>query len=96
METRILGMGRLNNGFTINNHVCSITVPAGTPVSFQWNNIRKQQEIRFVGFPILLFRKGMGANVEKPRWLARAWKKVMLVEFETENPPYPISFFQRG
>lgn len=96
METRILGMGRLNSGFTINNHVCQITVPKGTPVSFQWNNIRKQQEIRFVGFPIILFRKGMDATVGKSRWLARAWKRLMVVEFEIDNPPYPISFFQRG
>ena len=96
MENRILGLGRLNDGFTIHNHVCSITVPAGTPVSFQWNHVRKQQEIRFVGYQILLFRKGMDANVGKPRWLARAWKKLMLVEFENDKPPYPISFFKRG
>ena len=95
MQTRILGMGKLNNGFTINNHVCSITVPKGTPVSFQWNDIRKQQEILFVGYPILLFRKGMDATVGKSRWLARAWKKLMLVEF-SEPAPYPISFFKRG
>jgi len=93
MEKRILGTGILNEDFSIINHVYTITIPQGTPVVFRWDNIKKRQEIKFIGVPVIMFRSGSLARESQPVWLVKAWHRLIRVQFSEGRVPYPVSFF---
>ena len=92
MEKRVLGMGVLNKDFSIRSSIMSITIPDRTPVIFRWNNVRKRQEIKFVGIPVIMFRSASLAREKQPIWLVKAWHRLIRVQF-SDRVPYPVSFF---
>ncbi|RLG33229.1 hypothetical protein DRN97_05525 [Methanosarcinales archaeon] len=92
MEKRVLGTGILRDDFSIINHIYKITVPKGTAVVFRWNNLRKRQEIKFIGVPVIMFRSGSLARESQPVWLVKAWNRLLRIRFDNKIP-YPVSFF---
>jgi len=93
MEKRVLGTGVLRDDFSIINHIYKITIPKGTPVVFRWNNLRKRQEIKFIGVPVIMFRSASLARESQPVWLVKAWNRLIRIQFTEGKIPYPVSFF---
>ena len=90
---RVLGYGSLDRGFTINNSVYKITIPKKTKVVFGFNSEIKSQIIQFDRFPsVYLFRPI--EEGEPTKWYASAFGQVLALHYDTERPPYPLSYFK--
>jgi len=77
--------GVLKKGFTINTPCnLSIHIPKGTTVRFH----SSVPTITFDGFPEIKLFKHDG------QWFAMVYGNIYLVVFDSDNPPYPLSYFK--
>ena len=89
---RNLGEGTLRDGFSINNHVYRISIPENTKVVFGYDTQLKIQRIDFGKHDISLFRTAYQGKFGK--WIANVYGRQMLMDFDYNRPPYPISYFK--
>lgn len=79
-----MAVGILREGFVIQNHKYQVRIPKNTVVFFSNNGV---PTIRFRDYPITLMRID-------GRWYAEFYGSLMLVDFDPNNPPYPIAYFK--
>ena len=80
-----MATGILRRGFTVNNDVYRIRIPRNTIV---------QMGVRD-GVPTILF-KGLQARLHKlgDAWYFEFYGCLMLVKYDPERVPYPLSYFK--
>jgi len=80
------GILKRKEGFEIRNDVYRIRIPQGTKVRFIYKS----------GCPTILF-EGFDIKLMKVnnQWLADVWGCIMSVQFDSNNPPYPVLFFEK-
>jgi len=80
------GILKRKEGFEIRNHIYRIRIPQGTRVFFSYS--QGVPTISFENFDIKLMKIS-------GEWFANVYGCLMLMEFDRENPPYPILFFEK-
>jgi hypothetical protein len=78
-------IGILKRGFIINSNVHTVKIPKNTGVIFAGG---PEPKIIFQGVPCKLLKIGES-------WFAEVAGCLMLVKYDLNHPPYPISFFER-
>jgi hypothetical protein len=79
-----LNIGILWKGFTVKSTTMEVKIPVNTAIVFDKEN----EEIICQGFPA----KFLKINKD---WFCQYFGQLLLVEFDHDRPPYPISFFER-
>ncbi|MEM3361500.1 MAG: hypothetical protein QXI42_11125 [Thermoproteota archaeon] len=72
--------GVLRKGFTIYTNSSSFTIPPNTEVLFT------ARSIFFMGYDVVL-------TEEDGRWYAYIYGQKHQMQFDVNNPPYPISYY---
>lgn len=86
----------LKEGFVIRNDVYNrIVIPKGITVFLDQERVEESADefvpiITFKGLPITIWRDPLTGQ-----WLAEVYGKTMLINFDHNDPPYPIRYFRQ-